>query len=199
MQNFISPTFIPEVTAQAKRFWLYSLSLVLAFWVGGTLAIDFVVMPSLANAGMMTSADFIPAGFSLFHRFNGAEVILGSLMLTGTLALLTQNQVPHRKRLGLLSGILFLIPCLYFYYLSPQLAGLGLTHNLSQGVIPAEMESMQSIYWVLDGLKITCVAMYLYELWLVIHASISAQAESSLESALTQFRPHHIITSKRPS
>ena len=176
MNHLFSDLFQSEsdTPSPTKLFWIYSLSLILALWAGGTLVLDFVVMPSLANAGMMTSSAFIPAGFSMFHRFNGAEVIVGSLMLTGTFALLIQNQVSHRARLGLISLLLFLIPCVYFYYLGPQLAGLGLASDLSQGVMPAAMDSMQSLYWVLDGLKVTCVAIYLTELWQSVNPSIQS-------------------------
>jgi len=166
MNNLLSQHFKsePGTSPKTKRFWIYSLSLILALWAGGTIVLDFVVMPSLANAGMMSSSNFIPAGFSIFHRFNGAEVIIGSLIMSGTLALLIQNQISHRGRLALISTLLFLIPCIYFFVLSPQMAGIGLTSDLSAAP-PEAMNSMHYLYWVLDLLKVSCVGLYLSELW----------------------------------
>ena len=161
MNNLLSRRFESAFGSsfRAKLLWVYSLSLILALWFGATLAIDFVVMPSLANAGMMTSSDFIPAGFG---RPDGIILVL-----------LTQTQISHRVRLGVVSGLLFLIPLVYFYYLGPQMAGLGLTSDLTES-IPATMNSMHYAYWILDLLKVSCVALYLSELWQVFDETAQA-------------------------
>ncbi|MEM9136770.1 MAG: hypothetical protein AAGB01_05420, partial [Cyanobacteria bacterium P01_F01_bin.42] len=99
---------------RVQQLWMYGLSLVLALWLGATVLLDFIVMPSLADAGMMSSSSFIPAGFSIFHQFNSLEILAGSVMLTGALLLLSQARIPHRLRLGIVSGLLFLIPLVYF-------------------------------------------------------------------------------------
>lgn len=164
MNNQLLKRFDSESSHRAQQLWMYGLSLILALWLGATILLDFVVMPSLGDAGMMTSANFIPAGFSIFHQFNGMELIAGSMILTGAILLLTQTHVSHRIRFGIISGILFLIPFVYFYYLGPEMAGLGLASDLSQG-IPASMNAMHYAYWGLDLLKISCVALYLSELW----------------------------------
>ena len=164
MNNLFLPRFESESSHRAQQLWIYGLSLVLALWMGATVLLDFVVMPRLGDAGMMTSASFIPAGFSIFHQFNGLELVAGSMMLTGAILLLTQTQISHKIRFGCISAALFLIPMVYFYYLGPQMAGLGLASDLSAG-IPASMNVMHYAYWGLDLLKISCVALYLSELW----------------------------------
>jgi hypothetical protein len=164
MTNLLAKRFESTHSNRAQQLWIFGLSLILALWIGATVLLDFIVMPSLADAGMMSSAQFIPFGFSLFHQFNGIELIAGSMMLSGAILLLAQTEISHRIRFGLTSTALFLIPFVYFYYLGPEMAGLGLASNLSEG-IPSSMNVMHYTYWGLDLLKLSCVGLYLSELW----------------------------------
>lgn len=164
MHNPLSRRFVSDPSSHAQKLWLYGLSLVLALWLGATILLDFVVMPSLADAGMMRSSSFIPAGFSIFHHFNGLELLAGSMLLSGAILLLSQTEISHRIRLGVISSLLFLIPLVYFYYLGPEMAGLGLTSDLSEA-IPASMNTMHYAYWGLDVLKMVCVGLYFKEIW----------------------------------
>ncbi|MCM1981273.1 hypothetical protein [Lyngbya confervoides] len=145
--------------------WIYGLSLLLSLWFGASLLLDVIIMPTLSKAGMMTSADFISAGFNIFHQFNSVELVVGALMLSGGLVLIRQGQILHQGRFSLYCALLFTIPLVYFYYLVPEMAGLGLAVDLASEGQPTAMNAMHLLYWGLDLLKIACVVLYLSELW----------------------------------
>ena len=65
--------------------WDSAVLFLAVFWLGGSLIIDFVVMPMLYMSGMMTAPGFASAGYSLFELFNHVEMLLSGLMLTGVL------------------------------------------------------------------------------------------------------------------
>ena len=67
--------------------WARIVTGCLALWVGGSLVLDFVVMPSLMEMGMMDSPGFASAGFLTFERFNHLEMLAASAVLTGVLVI----------------------------------------------------------------------------------------------------------------
>ena len=164
MNDLSQRPILSDSALDAQRLWVYGMSLVLALWLGATVLLDFVIMPNLADAGMMNSSSFIPAGFGIFHQFNGLEVMAGSMAITGAILLLRQSQLLHPRRLLVISGFLFVIPLVYFYYLGPEMAGIGLTRDLVETNV-SSMNLMHILYWGLDLTKILCVAMYLNDLW----------------------------------
>ena len=151
------------------RPWIFGMAVILASWVGASLLLDVVIMPEMATGGMMRSNDFVPAGFSLFQRFNSFEILAGSLLLASGLFLIDQKQVLHKARLTLVAIALFVIPLVYFYGLVPQMAGLGfgLEGSLTQP-LSSTMDSMHTAYWGLDCFKLVCAGFYLNELWLLL-------------------------------
>lgn len=125
----------------------------------------------------MNSSSFIPTGFSLFHRFNALEIVASSLLLAGGLVLVEQEQIWHRTRFLVAAIALFVIPVVYFYYLVPQMASLGISLDaFATSTAPPTMNAMHSTYWILDGFKLLFGGLYLSELWSVLNPSQSGSA-----------------------
>ncbi len=158
------------------RPWIFGMVVILASWIGASVLLDIVIMPEMATAGIMTSQDFIPAGFSLFQHFNSLELLTGSLLLASGLYLVAQEQICHTSRLVMAAIALFVIPMIYFYQLGPQMAGLGfaLDGNFTQ-TLTATMDTMHTAYWGLDCLKLVCAGVYLNELWILLNQPSQSQ------------------------
>ena len=73
---------------QLKRpIWQTVVMLTLGFWVGGSLVLDWVILPSLYVSGMMTQTGFTTAGYLIFWNYNRIELLAAALVLTGVLVL----------------------------------------------------------------------------------------------------------------
>lgn len=132
--------------------WRKSLVLVLAFWISSSILLDFVIMPSLFLAGMMSQPDFSTAGYGIFWVFNRLELLCAALVLTGVLV---QQQSEKRSTSIALAGILFAIAILCTYFLSPQMSSLGLNLNLfAPAHVPAGMNQLHIGYWLLESCKL---------------------------------------------
>jgi uncharacterized membrane protein len=146
--------------------WAQMLTLSLALWVGGSLVLDFVVMPSLMEAGMMNSPDFATAGFTTFERFNHLELLAAAATLTGVLAISKRNHGfgTATRRATILAGILLGITALYTYVLTPQMSTLGLDLNLFEphAVVASGMNAMHLSYWGLEAVKLTVAGWLLH-------------------------------------
>jgi hypothetical protein len=122
------------------------------------LILDLVIMPGLYGAGMMTSAGFAAAGYSIFWIFNRVELLCAAVALTGSLVLWSTTHLSSRLRNGsiILSTLLLTIALIYTYILTPQMSALGLQLNLFEpGVgMPEGMLPMQAGYWGLETLKL---------------------------------------------
>lgn len=129
----------------------------LAFWLSGSFILDFVVIPSLSVTGMMETADFASAGFTIFSIFNHIELVCASLVLTGILVVGFLNNFQGKKQVlfTIFSAVLFLITLAYTYAIIPNLTGWGL--SIHQFTNSAEMsKSMimwQESYWILEAIK----------------------------------------------
>lgn len=157
---------VPSDRDRAALPWAQIITLSLALWVGGSLVLDFVVMPSLMDAGMMTSPDFATAGFVTFERFNHLELLAAAATLTGVLAISKRNHGfgAATRSATVLAGLLLAITLLYTYLLTPQMSALGLNLNLfdPQVVIPSGMNAMHVSYWSLEAVKLTVAGWLLH-------------------------------------
>lgn len=138
--------------------WQTILVLVLAFWLSGSLLLDFLVMPSLYMAGMMQEPGFASAGYSLFWIFNRIELLCAAGVLSCVLVLRYTRHPWHRPGLLplLLSGLLLAIALIDTYTLTPSMSALGLHLNwITESLAPpAGMNQLHFRYWLLDLTKI---------------------------------------------
>lgn len=146
--------------------WFAVLTLVLGFWLSGSLLLDLVILPSLSAAGMMADAGFVSAGYLVFGIFNHIELLCAGLVLTGFLVLRAHQILPRRQEGWsiTLSVILLLIAIISTYVLTPQMSGLGLQLNLfeSRVVMSETMWKMQQGYWGLEIIKAAASATLLF-------------------------------------
>ncbi|MBD2081694.1 DUF4149 domain-containing protein [Leptolyngbya sp. FACHB-17] len=132
--------------------WHKSLVLALSFWISSSILLDFVIMPSLFAAGMMSQADFATAGYGIFWIFNRLELLCAAFVLT---AVLVRQQSENAPISTVLAGALFAITIACTYFLSPQMSSLGLNLNWFEPAhIPAGMNQLHVAYWVLEASKL---------------------------------------------
>lgn len=144
--------------------WLAIVSLTLAIWMGASLLLDLVVMPSMYSAGMMREPDFISAGASLFATFNRVELLCAGVVLSGLLVLSSscKTDLLYPKAAVMLATTLVLIPTFYIAFLSPEMSALGLTLNwFDPPSTPETMDTMHSIYWLLEVIKVGVIGTLL--------------------------------------
>jgi uncharacterized membrane protein len=143
----------------AKRpTWQTIAMFALGFWLSGSLLLDFVIMPGLSAAGMMSQASSATAGYSIFWLFNRIELLCAALVLASLLALRgTSNLYRQVRRWSILLSVLLLtIALIYTYIMTPQMSALALQLNLLEPVngMPAGMMPMLEGYWVLEAIKL---------------------------------------------
>lgn len=164
LPNFQDLFHIPHDRASLP--WARIITLSLALWVGGSLVLDFVVMPSLMEAGMMNSPNFAVAGFATFERFNHLELLAAASILTGILAISKRNHgFGHvTRRATILACVLLGITAIYTYVLTPHMSALGLDLNLwePQTGLPTGMNAMHLSYWCLEAIKLAVAGWLLH-------------------------------------
>lgn len=150
--NTISPRSFKEVN------WFTLVMFALGFWLSSSLVLDCLIVPSLFKTGMMSQVGFANLGYAIFESFNHVELLCGSIVLAGCLALgyqqyLNRQQANWSIALGI---ILLLIPIVYTYILTPQMSGLGLSMNLFEPIqaMPKAMIMMHGGYWLLEAVKL---------------------------------------------
>jgi hypothetical protein len=138
--------------------WQTIITLTLGFWLSSSIILDFVIMPGLYSAGMMTEPGFATAGYSIFWLFNRIELFCAALALTGVLVLQNLSTEPSRFKTWKVALALFLfgIALAYTYGLTPEMSALGLQLNLFESTteVPAAMNQMHQGYWLLELLKL---------------------------------------------
>lgn len=138
--------------------WQTIVMFALGFWLSSSLILDFVIMPGLSAAGMMTQSSFATAGYSIFWTFNRIELLCAALVLASLLALRgTSNLYRQVRRWSiLLAALLLVIALIYTYIMTPQMSALALQLNLLEPTtgMPAGMLQMHEGYWVLEALKL---------------------------------------------
>jgi hypothetical protein len=145
--------------------WKVLLTVVLSGWLGGLLLLDTVIMPSLYQAGMMTSPDFAPAGSLLFTVFNRVELLCAAIAVVSVVAIAYLHRwSAHFQRIVLLLVMtLFAIAMTQTYGLTPQMVSLGAALNWPDTVteIPTAMTQLHGSYFTLDILKFSLGAALL--------------------------------------
>lgn len=139
--------------------WHKSLILALAFWMSSSILLDFVIMPSLFAAGVMSQADFATAGYGIFWVFNRLELLSAAFILTATVV--RQRSEPSSISL-MLAGALFAITIACTYFLSPQMSSLGLNLNWFEPAhVPTGMNQLHAAYWILEAGKLGAIGWLL--------------------------------------
>jgi uncharacterized membrane protein len=133
--------------------WHKILTLTLAFWLGASLFLDLVIMPSLYASGMMSQPDFVPAGYGIFWIFNRIELLCAALVVTGVLV---QHKMSFdRKQSRVLLSLLMLsaaVICTYF--ITPEMGALGVQLDVFESpAIPYGMNQLHISYWMLEMIK----------------------------------------------
>ena len=150
--------------------WDSAILFLAVFWIGGSLILDFVVMPMLYMSGMMTAPGFASTGYSLFELFNNVEMLLSGLILTGVLALRQTNPDVPVKASGsrsrwtlLLAAGLVAIAITYRYVLTPYMGALGVVLDMpgTIHIIPNTMNWMHGAYWLLESTKVLALGFLL--------------------------------------
>jgi len=169
MSNLVRNFFhAPDDRDRAPLPWAKLVTFSLALWVGGSLVLDFVVMPSLMEMGMMESPSFASAGFLTFERFNHLELLAAAAVLTGVLAIAFGDRGfgPQTRRAIGFSCLLLAIAGIYTYVLTPQMSALGLDLSVLSGASPLEMPdgmgAMHVGYWSLEAIKLTAAGGLLH-------------------------------------
>jgi hypothetical protein len=139
--------------------WLTIVSLALALWLGASLLMDAVVMPSMYWAGMMTESGFVTAGSTMFSIFNHGELLCAGIVLSGVLVLnqkFPATGIIYPRIAIVLATLLLVVPIVYLTFLSPEMSALGLNLDLFEsGEVPEAMATMHGIYWALEVVKLS--------------------------------------------
>jgi uncharacterized membrane protein len=152
--------------AESKKLtWQTIAMCALGFWLSGSLLLDFVIMPGLSAAGMMSQTNAATVGYSLFWIFNRIELVCAALVLTSLLALRGTSHLYLQVRRWsiLLSVVLLSIALIYTYIMTPQMTALALQLNLLEpvsGMAQGMMPMLQG-YWMLEAVKLAAATVLL--------------------------------------
>ncbi len=125
----------------------------LAVWLSGSLLLDFLLMPTMYSAGMMSQPGFASAGYSLFWVFNHLELLCAALVLTSVLVVRQTGLLPRWFVPAAVA--LLTIALVYTYGLTPQMSALGLQLNWFEAPeVPTTMNRLHGGYWLLELLKL---------------------------------------------
>ncbi len=137
----------------------------LSFWLSGSLILDLVVMPTMWATGMMESSGFASASYSIFWIFNRVELVCAAAALSTVWALSQVHPAQAENNRKMFAGALMLmtIALSYTFILTPYMSGLGFDADIFTVTksLPAEMNQMHSIYWVLEASKLAIIGMLL--------------------------------------
>ncbi|MEM7772830.1 MAG: DUF4149 domain-containing protein [Cyanobacteria bacterium P01_A01_bin.37] len=153
--NTSLPSF--SSSSSGRLTWQMIVLLTLAFWLGGSLLLDLVIMPGMYAAGMMAAPNFATAGYSIFWIFNRVELVCAATILTGVFALSHYFQANQLNRWAIaLAGVMLAIALVATYWLTPEMSALGIHLSESEAVeaAPVAMNLMHGGYFALDFLKV---------------------------------------------
>ncbi len=152
------------VEATSKRWQNLAISS-LSFWLSGSLILDLVIMPTLWTTGMMESSGFASASYSIFWIFNRVELVCAAVALSGIWAWSQESPSSAENKQQLFAGAVMLlaIALSYTFILTPYMSGLGINLDALEATksLPAEMNQMHAIYWVLEASKLGIVGLLL--------------------------------------
>ncbi len=122
-------------------------------------------MPTLWTTGMMESSGFASAGYSIFWIFNRVELVCAGAVLSSILALsnLDRLSAVNGRKMLVGAGMLLAIALSYTFILTPYMSGLGMDLDIlaTTKSIPADMNQMHSMYWVLEASKLGIAGLLL--------------------------------------
>lgn len=164
-----------------RQTWMTALAAIMGFWLSATLLLDFTIMPSMYFSGMMNSPNFGAVGYMLFSMFNRIELVCAAVALSAGLWFLLSPKYTERQKIevGFSAVMLLAIALCYTFILTPQMGGLSVDLHLIDGLgtlnggledlqmhstlstVPAGMNQMHVVYWVLEAVKITALASML--------------------------------------
>ena len=137
----------------------------LSFWLSGRLILDLVIMPTLWTTGMMESSGFASASYSIFWIFNRVELLCAAVALSSIWAWSQESPSSAENKQQLFAGAVMLlaIALSYTFILTPYMSGLGINLDVLEATksLPAEMNQMHAIYWVLEASKLGIVGLLL--------------------------------------
>ena len=155
-----------SVSSAPSKLWQNIAIGSLGFWLSGSLILDLVVMPTMWATGMMESSGFASASYSIFWIFNRVELVCAAAALSTIWALSQINPSNLVKNRQMFAGAVMLmaIALSYTFILTPYMSGLGFDADIftTTKSLPAEMDQMHSIYWVLEASKLAIVGMLLF-------------------------------------
>jgi Domain of unknown function (DUF4149) len=147
------------------RHWQNVVMGSLVLWLGGSLVLDLVVMPTLWATGMMESSGFVSASYSIFWIFNRVELLCAATALSSVCALIEVSRVALDTKRELLASavMLLLIALSYTFVLTPYMSGLGIDLDVftTTKALPADMDRLHAIYWVLEASKLGIAGLLL--------------------------------------
>lgn len=152
--------------------WHLCVVSTLALWLSGSLFLDFLVLPSLYWAGMMSQSEFATVGYALFGNFNRFELLCGAIVLSG---FLWKQQLPRVQREAILRNIplaltTVAIALTFTYILAPQMSAMGLNlQDGSESLIPTAMNQLHLLYWGLEIVKLGCLGLLLQRSFRLTH------------------------------
>ncbi|BAZ41911.1 hypothetical protein NIES4101_78790 [Calothrix sp. NIES-4101] len=149
-----------------RPLWQNITTLTLGFWLSASLFLDWVIMPSLYISGMMSQDGFASAGYSIFWSFNRIELLCAGLVLTGVLVL-SNSRLRNSPVITFLAVLLLAISFSDTYFLTPQMSATGVNLSMfNSGLpIPATMDILHGLYWVLDVVKLVVGGVILGWSW----------------------------------
>jgi Domain of unknown function (DUF4149) len=137
----------------------------LGLWLGGSLVLDLVVMPTLWTTGMMESSGFASASYSIFWIFNRVELLCAAAALSSVWALVEVSRATLKTKREMLASavMLLLIALSYTFGLTPYMSGLGINLDVlaTTKAVPTEMNQLHAIYWVLEASKLGIAGLLL--------------------------------------
>jgi hypothetical protein len=135
----------------------------LGFWLSTSLFLDLAILPALWWTGMMDGAGFASAAYSIFWIFNRLELLCAAMALTAAFALPKQEARSIDRQRQILWGSLMVmaIACAYTFWLTPMMGGLSVRLDwfATTTAIPAQMDRMHAIYWVLEASKLGIIGL----------------------------------------
>jgi hypothetical protein len=151
-----------SISKTSARRWQNVAICSLGFWLSGSLMLDLVIMPTLWATGMMESSGFASASYSIFWIFNRVELLCAAAIISSIWALskIVRSSFDTKQ---LLAGSLMLIAIAlsFTFVITPYMSGLGLDFDVLAPTksLPAEMDQLHSIYWVLEASKLGIAGM----------------------------------------
>ena len=158
---------------RVRTLLVFLVTLFLAVWIGGTLVVDALVVPSVF--GLLPRADAVDLGQAVFQRFNFLESLLCAASLLLAFALGRTGWGTRKRHMGatlLLLGMT-LLSLVFLLGLTPMivakveaLRASGVDLN-NRDEMPPEREALRTIHTVYAGLDFLKIVAGAVVFWLL--------------------------------